>query len=404
MIEEIEENEGLNESSNPFEFFPSDSDHNFEEKSEEKEQFEDEIDLNEEELIINDNEEYIEQRSWIQRTFGRMEPGSLRGSIFTLSILSLGIGSLAIPQKIGKMGLILSPILIILSGFANLWSLKILGRMSLKYNLKKYEHVIKHLFGNGMSLFVGIIMIINQTGVIILFQVILYKILGGIINEIENFGSSSIEDYEENKVWNKYRIRILISFGIAIFILFPLCQLKDVSKMRYGSTFCMISLFILILIIVIECPFFIKENIIKKKQTVNYYDILPGLKGNMELLQSIITLFFSYGCHVGAFAVFESLYRPTRKRVRKLLNRVITIDIFCYLIIGGAGYLTQPEKTPDLIIERKKIFKRDWLMSLGNLFFMFALIAKICVNYKIQKSSILIHFIVKIKINIFFNN
>ena len=53
-----------------------------------------------------------------------MEPGSLRGSIFSLSILSLGIGSLAIPQKIGIMGLILSPILIILSGLANLWSFK----------------------------------------------------------------------------------------------------------------------------------------------------------------------------------------------------------------------------------------------------------------------------------------
>ena len=177
MIEEFEENERTNESSNPFEFFPSENEQNLEENSEEKEQYSEEIKLNGEELIINDNEEYIEQRSWLRRTFGKMEPGSLRGSIFSLSILSLGIGSLAIPQKIGIMGLILSPILIILSGLANLWSLKILGRMSLKYNLKKYEHVIKHLFGDGMSLFVGIIMILNQTDVIILYQVILYRLV-----------------------------------------------------------------------------------------------------------------------------------------------------------------------------------------------------------------------------------
>ena len=319
-----------------------------------------------------------------------MESGSLRGSIFSLSILSLGIGSLAIPQKIGIMGLILSPILIILSGLANLWSLKILGRMSLKYNLKKYEHVIKHLFGNGMSLFVGIVMIINQTGVIILYQVILYKLLGGIINEIGDFGLESIDEFADNTFWNKFWVRILVCYGMTIFILFPLCQLKDVSKMRYASTFGMISLFILIIIIVIECPFFIKKNIIREKQKLNMFDILPGLKGNMELLQSIVTLFYAYACHVGAFPVFESLYRPTRKRVRKLLNRAIAIDIFCYLIIGGAGYLTQPKETPDLIIERKKIFKRDWLMSMGNFFFMFTLIAKICVNYNAQRSSILI--------------
>ena len=389
MIEEFEENERTNESSNPFEFFPSENEQNLEENSEEKEQYSEEIKLNGEELIINDNEEYIEQRSWLRRTFGKMEPGSLRGSIFSLSILSLGIGSLAIPQKIGIMGLILSPILIILSGLANLWSLKILGRMSLKYNLKKYEHIIKHLFGNGMSLFVGIIMIINQTGVIILYQVIIYKLLGRIINEIGNHSYKNIEDSTEKPIWDKFWVRIVVCYGIAI-ILFPLCQLKDVSKMRYASTFGMISLFILLFIIIIQCPSYINKNIIKEKTPLNYYDILPGLKGNMKLLQSIVTLFYAYACHVGAFPVFESLYRPTRKRVRKLLNRAIAIDIICYLIIGVAGYLTQPDKTPDLIIERNNIKDRDWLMSLGNLFFMFALIAKIWLNYNAQRSSILI--------------
>ena len=111
----------------------------------------------------------------------------------------------------------------------------------------------------------------------------------------------------------------------------------------------------------------------------------------MKLFQSIVTLFYAYACHVGAFPVFESLYRPTRKRIRKLLNRAITIDIICYLIIGIAGYLTQPENTPDLIIERDKMEdSRDWFMCSGKFFFMFTLIAKICVNYNAQRSSILI--------------
>ena len=52
-----------------------------------------------------------------------MNPGSLRGSIFNLCILSLGTGLLAIPQKIGYMSMVLSPIIIILSGLANYWSL-----------------------------------------------------------------------------------------------------------------------------------------------------------------------------------------------------------------------------------------------------------------------------------------
>ena len=394
-------NEALTENLNPpnneqSEQLKSSSEENQEqnqENPEENEDKEDNKDL---------NNESIDDRNWFRRTFGKMSPGALRGSIFSLSILSLGIGSLAIPQKIGIMGLILSPVFIILSGLANLWSLRILGNMSLKFNLKKYEQVIKHLFGNEVSLTIGIIMIVNQTGVIILYQVILYKLIGGIINEIGNYGYPNVEDFAEKSFWNKFWVRLLVCYGVTILILFPLCQLKDVSKMRYASTFGMISLFILIFIIVIECPFYIKNNIIEKEQPLNYIDILPGLKGNMKLLQSFVTLFYAYACHVGAFPVFESLHKPTGKRIHKLLNRAITIDIVCYLIIGAAGYLSQPLNTPDLIIERDKIFSSDWLMTLGNFFFMITLIAKICVNYNAQRSSILI--LLKYKTNDFPNS
>ena len=100
--------------------------------------------------IIEDN---IEKRSCFKRTFGKMNPGSLRGSIFNLCILSLGTGLLAIPQKIGYMSIVLSPIIIILSGFANYWSLNILVNMSLKFKLNNYESIVKKLLGRQLSFF-----------------------------------------------------------------------------------------------------------------------------------------------------------------------------------------------------------------------------------------------------------
>ena len=55
--------------------------------------------------------------------------GSLTSSIFNLCILSLGTGSLALPQKIGYMSLFFSPIIIILSGLVNYWTLNILSKI-----------------------------------------------------------------------------------------------------------------------------------------------------------------------------------------------------------------------------------------------------------------------------------
>ena len=339
---------------------------------------------------IKDENEEKDERSWCKRTFGKMGPGSLRSSIFNLCILSLGTGLLAIPQKIGYMSMILSPIIIILSGFANLWSLIILVNMCIKYKVKNYEAIVNRLFGNSLSIFLGIIMCINQLGIIILYQVIMYKLIGGTINEIGNFGYNSVEEFALNSFWNKIWIKFCVCYGISIFILLPLCLLKNASKMRYASTFGIISLFFLIFIVVVECPFYIKKYIIEEKQEVNYFDIVSGLKGDMKLLKSIVTVFYAFSCHVGAFPVLETLHNPTEKRAKKVLHRGIYIDIISYLIIGGTGYLTQPKETPDLIIERKKLFNNDLLMTIGEISFIITLLAKISANYNALRSCILV--------------
>jgi amino acid permease len=187
--------------------------------------------------------------------------------------------------------------------------------MCIKFRAKNYEDIVKKLLGNGISIFLGIIMCINQLGIIILYQVILYKLIGGVINEIGNCGYNSVEDFAINSFWNKIWVKLLVCYGITFVVLLPLCLLNNASKMRYASTFGIISLFFLIFIVVIECPFYIKKYVIEEKQEINYFDIMSGLKGNMKLLQSIVTLFYAYACHIGAFPVFESLHNPTKKRI-----------------------------------------------------------------------------------------
>ena len=336
------------------------------------------------------SEEKIEERSWCKRTFGKMNPGSLRGSIFNLCILSLGTGLLAIPQKIGYMSIVFSPIIIILSGLANYWSLNILVNMSIKLKLKNYESIVKQLLGKKLSLFLGIIMSVNQSGIIILYQVILYKLLGGVINEIGNFGFISVDDFVSNSFWNKLWIKFVVCYGIMILFLLPLCLLHNASKMRYASTFGIISLFLLIIIVVAECPFYIIDHINNDKFELNYFDILSGLKGDMKLLQSIVTVFYAFSFHVGAFPVLQTLHNPIERRQKKVIRRAIYIDIISYLIIGASGYLTQPLKTPDLIIERDKLFNSDWIMTIGEICFIVTLLAKISANYNALRSCILV--------------
>ena len=136
--------------------------------------------------------EEVDNRTCFQKTCGKMGPGSMRGCIFNLCILSLGTGSLALPQKIGFMSMIASPIVIFVSGAINYWTLTILGDVAKKYKFRKYEDVVSKLFSQQLRYFLSIVMVLNQSGMIILYQVIMYKLLGGVINEFGSLGYSNV--------------------------------------------------------------------------------------------------------------------------------------------------------------------------------------------------------------------
>jgi hypothetical protein len=105
---------------------------------------------------------------------------------------------------------------------------------------------------------------IYSFGVIIQFDVIIYSLIGRIIyyyfydTKYENFGK-----YEE-AIWQKnYYIKCSIMFGLTLLI-FPVCLLKDISKMRFASMFGICALIYSILVVVIESPFFSKKKIYMK--------------------------------------------------------------------------------------------------------------------------------------------
>ena len=339
---------------------------------------------------IEEELEEVDNRTCFQKTCGKMGPGSMRGCIFNLCILSLGTGSLALPQKIGYMSMVASPIVIFVSGAINYWTLTILGDVGRKYKLRKYEDVVSKLFSKQLSSFLSVVMVFNQSGMIILYQVIMYKLLGGVINEFFSLGYSNVEEFVAESFWSEKKVKFFVCYLITIVVLFPLCRLKTISHMRYASTFGILSLFLLIFIVLVECPFFYNHNVVKGGQKINFSDLTPGFQKDMQFLQSISTIIYAFACHVGVYPVLNSLHNPTRKRVQKVFRRATLLDIICYLIIGYSGYLTQPNKTPDLILERDKIFSNDFFMTVGQMLFIFTLIAKICANYNGLRTTLLI--------------
>jgi len=191
-------------------------------------------------------------------------------------------------------------------------------------------------------------------------------------------------------------MKFLVMYGITIFIIIPLCLLKDVSKLRIASLLGVITLVFLILMIVLQCPFYIQyywNNVYNEYDDsthLNIFNISSGFDTNLYFFQGTATLFYSYTCHLGAFPIFNSLKNNIMRRIHKVIIRTLFIDTVFFVTICIAGYLTWPINTPPLIIERDNIAGgMDVIMSIGRLALLIIIIMKLPSSYNAFRISFL---------------
>ena len=318
-----------------------------------------------------------------------IEKGSINECVINLCIISVGVGLLALPQKVQYVTLVFTPILIIICAIINYWTFTVLGNAVRKYKVNKYEDIIAAMFNPCFSKFFIFVMCFGLLGVIILFQVILYKFIGGIINEVFSYGFVNMEIFSKGSFWSESHTRLIVCYSLAIFVFVPLCMIKTFSQMRYVTAFGIFSVFLIIFIVVIQCPSFFYHNVITNRQTINFLDFRPGFDHDLKFITSISTIIYAYECHAGIFPVMSSLSNPTEERVNSVFKRATVINAISYVIITLAGYLSQPSHTPDLILEREKISDSDYLMTLGLILFSLTIMTKIGALFNCLRSLIL---------------
>jgi hypothetical protein len=121
----------------------------------------------------DDGMEIREQRTLVQRLFGKMEAGSLRGSVFAMSSLALGTGSLALPLRFGQMSFTCALLVLIIGAIIAYWSLTIMIEASKrsKQGVGDYSRIVKTTLGNGMSLLLDIFIAVYIFGILVSYQV-----------------------------------------------------------------------------------------------------------------------------------------------------------------------------------------------------------------------------------------
>ena len=88
------------------------------------------------------------RRSFFDRTFGKLEKGSVRGSIFSLCASAIGGGILSLPYMVVIVGYSIAYLLFVVGTVAGIWSCLMLAKLATEHNLKNYEQIAKKAGGS----------------------------------------------------------------------------------------------------------------------------------------------------------------------------------------------------------------------------------------------------------------
>ena len=317
------------------------------------------------------------KRTLFHKIFGPMEAGSIRGSIFNMAILSLGTGMLSLPRYIHYTSLALSSVLIIIICIIVWWSLLLLSKACEKNNIFNYSRLIKKLYGKCLAGVYDAIVIIYSFGILILYNVIIFANLTEAVHGIYFYKKYTREDFTKKSFWNEWYIKYVIPYASSILIVYPMCLIKDVSKLRIISLIGVVCIMGLVGIIFYQSADFINF----KRKEINYYNVTEG--NIVGILNFISSVFFAACFHIGCVPVINTLKNNVRRRIYKAIRRTILIDIFFYISVSAVGYLSVPLLDKGLIIQRCPTSPKgeDIVMGIGKIGLVFTFFTKLPNTY-----------------------
>ncbi|CAG9333545.1 unnamed protein product [Blepharisma stoltei] len=297
----------------------------------------------------------IRTRSWAQRTFGKMEEGSMRSSIFTLIASSMDTSCLSLPLILHYVGVVPGLCLILASALGSLIGMNCICKAASHRQIYSYSGLVYDVLGKGASIILEVLMILY-----IFFEIVGYQIICIItVVSFLKYFSIEIDEYKN-----------FIMLGYTTFVLFPMSLMKKLTGLKHLSLFSIGSILYLCVVLIIDFPHF---------QSTNELSEVSWVSMDNDFFPACSLAVFAFVWHMSVATVFSEMKDPSLKRMQKANSRVFLIQVLIYIFIAVFGYLSLLEDTPMFITERNppKHYTSDLYMCIGRLLIVFVIMCTV---------------------------
>lgn len=173
----------------------------------------------------------LAHRSYLDRTFSKLTPGSMRSGILTLTSSSIGAGILTLPFVLKESGIILGFSMIVGAALLCLFCMALLVWCSDYTGIRSYTKLASYGYGRFMRSAVELTIALEVFGACIGYFAVISKFIPLFF---KNFEWSSTGFFQNQ----------FIIVGILLFlVVFPLSLQRDLSALRYAGLFIVLAMF-----------------------------------------------------------------------------------------------------------------------------------------------------------------
>ncbi len=274
------------------------------------------------------------RKTWVQRTFSKMEKDSQRSAILMLVICAFGGGIFAYFHPLNKMGIFYCSIftLIIIRMF--LFSIDItIYAFKKAPEAKSLNEIIEITGGKVLRkvydlLFILFLYLIVIAIIIMICKIVYYNI--GIFIYADDFPSE-----ESLAHFCKYSSYIV---GVLFFLM--MIQ-PSIDVFQKYSIICFLIFFGMVAVILIEFP---SRYRVVKSQGVNMIDT-----EFIGFFESLGIIFYSFNVTCNFHSIATTVSKPTRRRILKIFRTVFDILSYLFLFLGLFSYLAVGQENADVL-------------------------------------------------------
>jgi len=240
------------------------------------------------------------------------------GAIFNLMNYALGAGILALPYAFRQAGLVMGTLLVTIVGLATIFGMFLLLSASRASHAYGYEQLARVSYGDKFAQFVKITIIIDSFGALSAYMIL-------IADTSHNIAMAYLGT---NSIWAN---KILILTLVTIFIMLPLCSLKNINYLGFTSA---LSLVPLVYFLVLQIVYLVKAG-----------GIQPGVKlFNTQIFYALPIVIFSFSSQQALFPLYTELKERngTERHIKHVVVWSLLLTALCYLFSGTVGQFTYP--------------------------------------------------------------